>query len=334
MSNFFTRFIKEVFIKFVSLVRSILVYLCVGFLFILIISLIFSGSNFEPKQNLYYSEKEILNQGSQDKIVIVPLTGIIVSVDESNMLTQDTVISPDKIANIFSQIKTDPQVKAVIFDIYSPGGSPVASDRIYEMINDFKKETSIPVISLFGDLAASGAYYIASATDFIVANPSTLTGSIGVIMETYNLEGLYEKLGVNKVTFKEGQYKDILNENRNITDEERQIIQDLNRNTYELFVSRVADGRKLELEYVRSLANGQIYSGKQAYENRLVDSLGNTNEAIYQAQKLANLNQIKVVKYEYNTLFGSLFSASSISSSLSSFFLKLSLLPTHLWQQK
>ena len=154
-----------------------------------------------------------------------------------------------------------------------------------------------------GDLAASGGYYIAAASDYIVANPSTLTGSIGTIMESYNFEGLYEKLGIQKNTFKTGEYKDILSDSRPITEQELKIIQDLNTNTYDLFVQRVSEGRKLPVEFVKSIANGQIYSGRQAKDLDLVDSLGNLDEAVYQAKSLANIQDFKVVEYQSNSFF-------------------------------
>ena len=330
-SNLITRLLTEIIKKTLTILRSIVVYLGVAFLIFFFLSFFVGISGLsQPTSKKYYAEKEILNQGGDQKIVIANLSGMILSSAQSSLFVTEDIISPERIENIFLQAKSDPQVKAIIFDIYSPGGSPVASDRIYELINNFKNDTKIPVIFLLSDLAASGAYYIASASDFIIANPASLTGSIGVIMETYNLEGLYDKIGVSKNTFKQGEYKDILSESRDITDEETEIINALNQNTYDLFVSRVADGRRLDLDYVRSLADGKILSGKQAYELKLIDGLGNTDEAVYQAKKLANLDRAIVVKYQKTSLWAELMGAPTITSALN----QVLYLPSQIWQQK
>ena len=134
------------------------------------------------------------------------------------------VITPGNIFDGLEKIKKAEEVKAVILDINSNGGSPVAADRIYEIIENFKRETSIPVVAMLGEMAASGCYMIAANSDWIVANPATITGSIRVLLETYNLEGLYEKLGIYNTTFKQGEYKDILSESREITDDEKERI--------------------------------------------------------------------------------------------------------------
>ncbi|MGI5828045.1 MAG: signal peptide peptidase SppA [Patescibacteria group bacterium] len=326
-------FFREVFRKVISIIRTLLLYTIVITILLTILSLV-SGFVFNGDGNEnYIKERVIRNEGGQDKIVIAQLSGLILSDSNQTVLgTTNTIISPDKFQRIFAQIKRDPLVKALIIDINSPGGSPVASDRIFEMITNFKRETGIPVVFLMGDMTTSGGYYIASAANHIVANPATLTGSIGVIMETYNLEKLYEKLGVSKTTFKKGEYKDILNESRPITEEENEIIETLNENTYNLFISRVASGRNLPEENIRNIANGQIYSGRQAKDLQLVDSLGNQDEALYQAKLLANLERFQVVEYKFSSLFTDLFGETNGSLSFSSL-LRVILQPKNLYQQ-
>jgi protease IV len=312
-------FFKDVLRKVVSALRSLLLYAFVILILLIILSfaggVIFSGSSSES----YVKEKLIKDEGGTDKIVIARLSGIVLSESSQNFITGgDSIISPEKFQNIFTQASKDQFVKAIIIDINSPGGSPVASDRIFEMITNFRRETGIPVVFLMGDIAASGGYYISSAANHIVANPATLTGSIGVIMETYNLEELYEKIGVAKSTFKKGEYKDILSDSRPITEEERKIIEALNEDTYSLFITRVSSGRNMPEEKVRGLANGQIYSGRQAKQLQLIDSLGNQDEAIYQAKLLANIERFQVVQYEFSSLFKDFFGETSSSISFMS----------------
>jgi protease-4 len=302
-------FISDIFKKLFGLIRTILVYLSVAFIIIMIFSFIGRAvTDGENNQAVPIRETVIQNNGGEDKIVLAKLGGLILSEGTTGVLTaSEETITPSRVRAILNQAKSDPLVKAVIFDLNSPGGSPVASDRIYEEINNFKRDTGIPVIFLMSEIAASGGYYIASAADYIVANPATITGSIGVIMETYNLEGLYEKLGVRKEIFKQGEYKDILDESRDITDKEREMINLLNKDSYDLFIQRVAAGRKLTEEQVRNLAEGKIYSGKQAKEVQLVDSLGNIDEAVYQTKLLAKIDRFNVVEYDFSSFFQDLF---------------------------
>lgn len=305
MENFLLKFIKDVFKKTTTIIRSVLVYSLTFFLIFLLASVI-SSSFIKTDINPYYFKEKYIggDKGSPNKIVFISLNGEIASSSEDTILSSNSFISPTQIENIFLQIKANPDIKAVIFDINSPGGSAVASDRIYEQIINFRRETNIPTIALFSDIAASGAYYISSACDYIIANPSTLTGSIGTIMESYNLEKLYEKIGIEKLTFTKGEYKDMLNENRTPTEEELAIIDSLNENTYQMFIARVAEGRKLELDYVKSLATGQIYSGKEAYDLKLIDSLGNRDEAIYRAKTLAQIDRSQIIEYQSENILG------------------------------
>ena len=266
------------------------------------------------------SANEVLieDMGGEEKIVLVKLNGIILSEYSGGFFESATgIITPEYVRETLQTAANDPMVRGVVLQINSPGGSPVASDYIWETIQDFKQDTGIPVVALMGDMATSGGYYIASIADYIVANPATITGSIGVILESYNLEELYEKIGVNKVTIKQGEYKDILNDSRAMTEDELEILNALSEDTYEMFVQRVAAGRELPTETVLTYANGQIYSGTQAKDLNLVDSLGNYNEAVYQAKSLANLDRYMVVEYSSSTLFSQIFG--EIKSALSPF---------------
>ncbi len=329
-------FIKDVFQNIVAFFRNVLVFIVAAI--IVLTGFSFVGSLFFDSgtaTNTVAKEVVIADEGGTDKIVVAKLSGVILSEPSSDVFeTASTVITPQKIQTILNQARKDSLVKAIVFDINSPGGSPVASDRIFELITNFREETSIPVLFVMGDVVASGGYYIASAADHIVANPATITGSIGVILESYNLEELYKKVGLEKTTFKQGQYKDILNEARDITEEERKIIEALNENTYNLFVSRVAQGRKIPEDQVKVLANGQVYSGRQAKDLLLVDSLGNMDEAIYQAKSLANIESFQVVEYQFTSFFNEIFGQTQVMVSPFTLLQYLTTIPSTIYQQR
>lgn len=190
----------------------------------------------------------------------------------------------------------DKSVKGVLIRINSPGGAVGISQEIYEAVKKVKAKK--PVVSSMGDVAASGGYYVASMSDLIYANPGTLTGSIGVISHFMNIEGLYGKLGLRDNTIKSGRYKDIGSTTRPMTEEEREILQDLVDDTYEQFIGDVYEGRRmnsnkygdfrknLTKDDIRYVAEGMIYTGSQAREVGLVDELGNYYDALDQLQKL------------------------------------------------
>jgi protease IV len=184
-------------------------------------------------------------------------------------------------------------VKAIVLDINSPGGSVGAVQEIHSRILRIKKEKKIPFVALFGDVSASGGYYIAAACDRIVAHPGTLTGSIGVIFSVSNLEGLFQKIGYKADPIKSGKHKDIGSPARPMTAEERQILQALIDDAYGQFVDAVAEGRKMTPEQVRPIADGRIYSGRQALELKLVDQLGDSLDAAKLAAELGGIKDEK-----------------------------------------
>ncbi len=207
------------------------------------------------------------------KIGIVEVKGVI---SES-----DDVVDALK---TFSKSST---VKAVVVRIESPGGGVAPSQEIYQAIRDLRKDK--PVIASMGGVAASGGYYIASACDTIMANPGTLTGSIGVIMELGNVEGLLQKLGVQPEVLKAGAYKDMGSLVRPMTEAERGLFQDMIDSVHTQFITDVAAGRGMNKDQVRGLADGRIFSGEQAKLAGLVDELGGLEDAIALAQSKAGL---------------------------------------------
>ncbi|WP_404785064.1 signal peptide peptidase SppA [Altericista sp. CCNU0014] len=183
------------------------------------------------------------------------------------------------------------KVKAILLRINSPGGTAAAAQSVYHELMRVRKETSIKIVASLGDVAASGGYYIASAANHIVANPSTLTGSIGVVIRTQNVAGFLEKLGVQSSTVQSGQFKDILSPFRSATADERQIIQSIVSDSYEQFLASIVEGRGISLAELKKLADGRIFTGAQAKTVKLVDSLGNYQDAVRQTVKTIALKK-------------------------------------------
>lgn len=201
---------------------------------------------------------------------------------------ETSVAGSEDLMKQLKEAREDSGIKAVLIRINSPGGSAPASQEIGDEIDALKKTGKKVVVSM-GDVAASGGYWLAAKADKIIANPATMTGSIGVIMETQNLAGLFGKLGIGTETIKSGPLKDIGSPSRQMTPEERQILQGMVNDIYEQFLDVVASGRKMDREKVRKLADGRIFTGRQAKQLGLVDELGNFNYAIRYTAKLAGI---------------------------------------------
>ncbi len=197
-------------------------------------------------------------------------------------------------------------VKAIILDINSPGGSVGAVQEIHSQILRVRREKNIPFVALFDDVAASGGYYIASACDKIVSHPGTLTGSIGVIFSVSNLEGLFGKIGYKMEAIKSGKHKDMGSFARPMTPEERAILQGVINDAYGQFLAAVAAGRHRSLRELKPLADGRIYTGSQALKLGLVDTLGDSEDAVALAAKLGGLEGKPRVKRDLEK-FGDLF---------------------------
>jgi|Deesub1362A_J573_1020465.scaffolds.fasta_scaffold00215_54 protease-4 len=197
-----------------------------------------------------------------------------------------------------------PHIRAVVLRLNSPGGSAAASQEISEAVL-YLRESGKRVVASMGDVSASGAYWIAAHADHIVANPATITGSIGVIIQTYQLTGLYRILGIETETYKSGPLKDMGAPDREPTPEERAIFQGMVDDIYEQFVAVVARGRGLPEAQVRELADGRIFTGRQAYELGLVDELGGFQDAVRAAAELSGLDPeaVPVVELDRRVLF-------------------------------
>lgn len=241
------------------------------------------------------------------KIAIIYVEGVILGGrGQSTVLLEQG--GTDQIIKQIHQARDDESVKAVVLRINSPGGSAAASQEVGEELKKLRAQGKIVVTSM-GDVAASGGYWLAACTDKIYANPTTMTGSIGVYMPYANWEELYKKVGIYQEKIKSGPHKDILSPERQMTDEERGIIQIMVDDIYNQFVDVVSEGRKMDKEQVRKLADGRIYTGNQAKQLGLVDELGNMYDAIDGASQLAGIVGKPTLK-EYgkqspwNMLFG------------------------------
>lgn len=213
-----------------------------------------------------------------DKIAIIYVDGMIVGGrGQVGLFTEGG--GTDYLIRQLHSARDDASVKAVVLRINSPGGTVPASQEVGEELKKLRA-TGKPVITSMADMAASGGYWLAACTDKIYANPSTITGSLGVYMPYSNWEELYKKIGVRQEKIKSGPHKDILSPDRPLTDEERAIIQVMVDDMYNQFVEVIAEGRHLDPAKVRQLADGRIYTGRQAKEAGLVDELGNMYDAI------------------------------------------------------
>lgn len=221
-------------------------------------------------------------------VAVVPISGMIISGRGVPGLFSGAQAGSDDITARLRQAAADPGVKAVVLRVNSPGGTAAGAQEIAASVDRVRAAGKKVVVSM-GDAAASGAYWISCRADKIVAEPGTLTGSIGVIMQMQNLQGLYQKLGVATETFKSGPYKDMGSPDRPLTPAERDIFQGMVDDIYDQFIHTVADGRKMALSRVKSLATGRVYTGRQALRLGLVDQLGGFQDAVALAGRLAGL---------------------------------------------
>ncbi len=197
------------------------------------------------------------------------------------------VIDAGEAIDQLKSFRENPSIKAVVIRIDSPGGAVGPSQELYREIR--KTSEKKKTVASMGTVAASGGYYIASAADQIMANPGTITGSIGVIMSYTNLKDLFGKIGLSPVVIKSGEYKDIASPVREMTKEERSLLQAFADDLHNQFISDVANGRRMEVAAVRQLADGRVFSGKAAQEAGLVDQLGNLEDAIELAGRLGGI---------------------------------------------
>jgi protease-4 len=238
--------------------KKILIFFLIIFAVIVLLSLV-----------LTFSHKVPLGE----KVAIVKVTGVIL--DSAGVIEE------------LKEYAKDASIKAIVLRVDSPGGAVAPSQEIHEEV--IKAKQNKKVIVSMGTVAASGGYYISAPADRIVANAGTLTGSIGVIMELPNFEGLMKKIGVETQIVKSGRHKDMASVFRSLTPEEKQILQTVLDDVHNQFIKAVSDGRGIKIEEIKNIADGRIFTGRMAKEIGLVDELGNLQDAIMLAGKLTGI---------------------------------------------
>ncbi|KOR80005.1 hypothetical protein AM232_17190 [Bacillus sp. FJAT-21352] len=253
-----------------------------------------------------FYEEVIEGDDYTNVIAVFDVEGTIQDTGEASLLSS-TTYNHGAFMDKLKMAEENDDIKGIILRVNSPGGGVVESAEIHEKILDIKKVKK-PVYVSMGSMAASGGYYISAPADKIYASPETMTGSLGVIMQGYNYEKLAKKYGVEFQTIKSGPHKDIMSPTREMTGEEREILQDMIDNSYDQFVKIIADGRGMTQKEVREIADGRIYDGRQAKENHLIDDFGHLDDVIAAMKTDIGKKDAQVIRYTDEAGFGSLFS--------------------------
>ena len=244
-------------------------------------------------------EETTVEGEGRDKVLLVDISSVITDLPTRHafgLIEEESTVG--RVQSELKKAAKDERVKALVLRINSPGGGVTASDEVYGELVGFKREHKVPVVAALGDLAASGGYYVACAADQVVAHPTTVTGSIGVILVNLNLEGLLGKIGVRNETFKAGEHKDLLSPLRGATPEERRIVQSILDSLHARFVAVVREARpKLDTGRLAELTDGRIFDASQALAAGLVDRIGGLRDAIDVAKKASGLETARVVVY-------------------------------------
>lgn len=255
------------------------------------------------------------DESSSNKILLVPVEGLILDQDTRSSLVSRNTCTPEKIDELLRLAEKDKNIKAIILSINSPGGGVTASDIIYRSIKEFKqKHPEKPIIALMNDTAASGGYYISCSADYVMAHPTTITGSIGVISMFIILEDLMGKIGVQSVVVKSGKAKDIGSPFRKMTEDEIAFVQKIIDEMYNRFVDIVYDAKKnnLSRDEIKALADGRILTGQEALRVKLIDEIGYMTDAYKKTLEKSNIKSAKVIRYHKSSgLFDNLFMGST-----------------------
>ena len=243
-------------------------------------------------------EEKVVDGEGRVKILILDVTGAISEDRRRGPAFSENPSIVDEFREELKKAESDPRIGALIIRINSPGGTVTASDILHHEILRYKKKTGKPVVACLMDVAASGGYYVAMAADEVIAHPTTITGSIGVIAVKFNVQELFNKIGVGQETIKSGEMKDILSPFRPSTAEEKKILQEAIDQLYGRFVDVVAAGRKgLDRPAVARLADGRFYTAQQALDHKLVDRIGYLDETIERVKSQLKVSEASVVVY-------------------------------------
>jgi protease-4 len=246
-------------------------------------------------------EEEVVGGSGDAKILLMDFSGFLSDDLDTGGLSLGT--APPRVPLLvrvreeLEKAAGDRKLRALVLKINSPGGTVTTSDILFRELDDFRRRTRLPVVAVMMDVAASGGYYVALAADTIVAHPTTVTGSIGVIMVTINADGLLQKIGVTAAAIKSGPFKDMGSPLRTLTAEERAIFQSVIDELYGQFVGKVAERRKVSLETAKKLGDGRIYTAQQALADKLVDRIGYMPDALEVARHAAGVSEARIVVY-------------------------------------
>jgi len=238
---------------------------------------------------------------TNNKILVIDLNGAITNQTGGGILDREG----DPVSKIYYRLKKaseDPTVKGIILRLDTPGGDVTTSDIIYKEVLRFKEKTGLPVVALMMGVAASGGYYVASACDTIMAHPTTITGSIGVIGILPGFKKVLDKVGIDMTIIKSGKMKDAGSPFKEIGDDEKAYFQEMIDAFYNTFLQVVHENRKelLSMEDIRKLADGRVYHAKQALELKLIDAIGYFDEALEKVKEMASIREAKVIAYTYH----------------------------------
>lgn len=255
-----------------------------------------------------YTETVLEVGDMSERIAVLTVDGVIQDTGGASSFFGEAGYNHQFFMDQLEMIKEDKSIKAVVLQVNSPGGGVVESAQIYDKIKEVQDEVGVPFYVSMGSMAASGGYYISAPADKIFVNKETLTGSIGVIMESINYGKLAEKYGVDFVTIKTGPYKDIMSPTREMTKDERAMLQEMINESYESFVDIIEEGRGMTEAEVKAVADGRIMNGRQAIDAGLADEYGYLEDVIAAVRKDFKLEDAEVIEYGYTQDFASLFS--------------------------
>ncbi|OLO40239.1 signal peptide peptidase SppA [Alkalihalophilus pseudofirmus] len=256
-------------------------------------------------------ERTLREGDRKEKIVVLDVNGVIQDQDDTSFLFSSVGYRHRTFLSMLEYAAKDPDVEGIIIRVNSPGGGVVESAEIYDKIRSIQEEYFKKIYVSMGSMAASGGYYIAAPADKIFANTSTITGSLGVIMQSYNVSELAEQIGIQEQTIKSGEYKDIMSPTREMTEDERAILQSIIDDAYVEFVDVIVEGRGLPEEEVRNIADGRIYSGSQAVQLDLVDDIKSYEETVDALIEDLGLGNLQVIRYETSVGFNDLLQLSA-----------------------
>ncbi|NMD70762.1 signal peptide peptidase SppA [Bacillus sp. DNRA2] len=276
------------------------------FIFSIIINVLstFAFTNVETGLSEFFAmtdepfTEEVIKEGDPFKqIAVLDVNGVIQDTGDVSSFFESPTYNHRLFMEKLDYAAESDDIKGIIIRVNSPGGGVMESAEIHDKLVEIKKETKKPIYISMGAIAASGGYYISTPADKIFATKETMTGSLGVIMQNINYAGLAEKYGVDFVTIKSGPYKDIMSPSREMTEEERKILQGMIDNSYEGFVKVIAEGRKMSTDQVKQIADGRIYDGLQAKELNLIDNFGYFDDCIAAMKSDNKLKGAQVVQF-------------------------------------